>query len=97
MATYQLSLDEADRQRMCPLRSRSFSRATSSCKSTGKKLESEIDELGYDIAYDGSLRWNTSGNLATELAAFDESARDMRQSLQSLTGTQWHKFGDGCS
>lgn len=48
------------------------------------QLEAKLDELGYDISYDGSLRVNTSGNKATELRAFDKLADDVRQSLQSL-------------
>jgi len=49
-----------------------------------QKLKSKLDVFGYDIDYHGALEVNTSGNVATELGAFDKLAGEMRQSLQSL-------------
>jgi hypothetical protein len=48
------------------------------------KLKSKLDELGYDINYDGTLDVNIAGKMPTELAAFDKLESGMHQSLQSL-------------
>lgn len=48
------------------------------------QLESKLDALGFDIAYDGALRVNTHGTMTAQLTAFDALARKMRESLQTL-------------
>lgn len=47
-------------------------------------LEAKLDALGFDIAYDGTLRVNTNGTRTEQLKAFDELAKEMRESLQTL-------------
>jgi hypothetical protein len=49
-----------------------------------KQLESKLDTLGYDIAYDGTLRVNTGGAVTPQLKAFNDRAEEMLQSLKSL-------------
>ena len=49
-----------------------------------KQLESKLDALGFDIAYDGALRVNTHGTMTAQLKAFDALAKDMREALQTL-------------
>jgi hypothetical protein len=48
------------------------------------QLESKLDALGFDIAYDGALRVNTHGTMTAQLKAFEALASEMRESLQTL-------------
>jgi hypothetical protein len=48
------------------------------------QLKSKLDTLGFDIVYDGTLRPSTRGTMTAQLKAFDELAKDMRQSLETL-------------
>lgn len=48
------------------------------------QLKSKLDALGFDIAYDGTLRVNTNSTKTEQLKAFDELAKAMRESLQTL-------------
>ncbi len=48
------------------------------------QLKSKLNALGFDIAYDGTFRVNTNGTRTGQLKAFDELAKEMRESLQTL-------------
>jgi hypothetical protein len=48
------------------------------------QLKSNLEAHGFDIAYDGTLRVNSSGTKTEQLKAFDELAKEMRESLQTL-------------
>jgi 2-oxoglutarate dehydrogenase complex dehydrogenase (E1) component-like enzyme len=48
------------------------------------QLEAKLDTLGFDVTYDGALRVNTHGTMTAQLKAFDELAKNMRDSLQTL-------------
>lgn len=50
-----------------------------------EQLKSELATLGYDvIPHDGTMQVRTHGTKTEQLKAFDELAKDMRESLQTL-------------
>jgi hypothetical protein len=49
-----------------------------------EQLEAKLDALGFDTDYYGALRVNTDGTRTEQLKAFDELAKEMRASLQTL-------------
>lgn len=49
-----------------------------------KLMETRLDGLGYNVAYDGTLRVSTHGTTTAQLTAFDAAAKDNRETLQTL-------------
>jgi hypothetical protein len=50
-----------------------------------EQIDSKLNALGYDIAYDGKLRVNIGGRaIPPQLKAFDDRTDEMRESLKSL-------------
>ena len=48
------------------------------------EAEKKLDELGYDVCYDGTLSVNTRGTMVKQLVDFDDRADEMRRSLAAL-------------